>query len=81
MTIISFSFNNQQTLKLIQRRHDGATLIIVEDADGSHEPLNDNEAFISPSDFAMLINYFRYIKSHDCRHNFINPNGANIETD
>lgn len=76
---ISFDVNNQRKMKLVQRQHDGTTLIIVEDAKGNHESINDNEALISPGDFTMLINYFRYIKSHDYRHDFINPNGANTE--
>ena len=76
---ISFDVNNQRKMKLVQRQHDGTTLIIVEDAKGNHESINDSEALISPGDFVMLINYFRYIKSHDYRHDFINPNGTNME--
>lgn len=76
---ISFDVNNHRKLKLVQRQHDGATLIIVEDANGNHESIDDKEAFISPGDFTMLINYFRYIRSHDYRHDFINPNGTNEE--
>lgn len=76
---ISFDVNNQRTMKLVQRQHDGTTLIIVEDTSGNHESINDNEAIVSPGDFVMLINYFRYIKSHDYRHDFINPNGTNTE--
>lgn len=77
---ISFDVNNQRTMKLVQRQHDGTTLIMVEDASGNHESINDNEALISPGDFVMLINYFRYVKSHDYRHDFINPNGTNPES-
>lgn len=76
---ISFNVNNQRTMKLIQRQHDGTTLIIVEDASGNRESINDNEALVSPGDFVMLINYFRYIKSHNYQHDFINPNGTNME--
>lgn len=76
---ISFDVNNQRTMKLVQRHHDGSTLIIVEDASGRDESIDDNEAFISAGDFVMLINYYRYIKSHDYRHDFINPNGTNTE--
>lgn len=76
---ISFNTNNQRTMQLIQRQHDGSTLIVVKDARGYGEPINDNEAFISAGDFVMLINYYRYIKSHDYRHDFINPNGTNTE--
>lgn len=80
MNTISFEVNNGRTMKLVQRQHDGATLIIVEDAAGNHESISDNEAFISPGDFTMLINFYRHIKSHDYQHDFINPNGANKET-
>ena len=59
MNKISFDVNNGRTLKLLQREHDGKTLIVVEDASGNHESINDNEAFITPADFVMLINYYR----------------------
>ena len=59
---ISFNVNNQRTLKLVQRQHDGRTLIITEAPDGTHESIDDTEAFISPGDFVMLINYYRKCK-------------------
>lgn len=79
MNTISFDVNNGRTLKLVQRQHDGSTLIMVEDSCGNCESINDEEALISPGDFVMLINYFRYIKSHDYRHDFINSSGTNTE--
>ena len=51
MNTISFEVNNQRKMKLMQRQHDGATLLVIED--------QDEEAFISPGDFVMLINYYR----------------------
>ena len=51
MNTISFEVNNQRKMKLVQRQHDGATLLVIE---YQHE-----EAFISPGDFVMLINYYR----------------------
>lgn len=59
---ISFEINNQRKLKLIQRQHDGNTLIVIEKSDGTTESLDDDEAFISPGDFVMLINHYRNCK-------------------
>ena len=36
MNTISFDVNNDRTMKLIQREHDGATLIVIVDAAGNH---------------------------------------------
>lgn len=47
MNTISFEVNNQRKMKLVQRQH------------GDHESIPDEEAFISPGDFVMLINYYR----------------------
>lgn len=63
MNTLSFDINNGRTLKLIQRQHDGKVLIHVEDAAGNMEPIPDNEAFITPGDAVMLINYFRNCKN------------------
>ena len=59
MNTISFNINNGRTMKLIQRQHDGKTLIVIEDSKGNHESIDDAEAFIDPGDFVMLINYYR----------------------
>lgn len=59
MNTISFEVNNQRKMKLVQRQHDGATLLFIEDQHGDHESIPDKEAFISPGDFVMLINYYR----------------------
>ena len=59
MNTISFEVNNQRKMKLVQRQHDGATLLVIEDQHGDHERIPDEEAFISPGDFVMLINYYR----------------------
>lgn len=59
---ISFNVNNGRTMKLVQRRHDGKTLLIIEGPDGTHESIDDAEAFITPADFVMLINYYRTCK-------------------
>ena len=62
MNTISFNINNGGKLKLIQREHDGKTLIVREDENGSHESMLDSTSFISAGDFVMLINYFRNCK-------------------
>ena len=62
MNKISFDINNGRKMELIQRQHDGHTLIIIEDAKGDHKSINDSEAFIAPGDFVMLINYYRMQK-------------------
>ena len=59
MNTISFEFNNQRKMKLIQRDHDGKTLLVIEDQNGNHESIDDAEAFIDPGEFVMLINYYR----------------------
>lgn len=59
MNTISFEINNERIMKLVQRKHDGKTLIIVEDRRGDCESIDDFEAFIEPGDFVMLINYYR----------------------
>ena len=62
MNTISFNVNNGGKLKLIQREHDGKTLIVREDENGNNESIPDRSAFISAGDFVMLINYFRNCK-------------------
>lgn len=48
MNTISFEVNNQRKMKLVQRQHDGVTLLVIEDQHGDHESIPDEEAFISP---------------------------------
>lgn len=62
MNTISFNVNNGRTMKLVQRQHDGKTLIEIYGPGAAHDSINDNEAFISPEDFVMLINYYRFCK-------------------
>jgi len=50
-------------MKLIQRSHDGAVLIQIEDQDGNMETTPDKEAFITAGDAVMLVNYFRNCKT------------------
>lgn len=74
MKTISFEVNNGGTLKVTQRMHNGCVLISNE----AHD-IPDNEALISPGDFVMLLNFYRYIKRNNIHHDFINPNGKNKE--
>ena len=62
MNTISFEINNQRTMQLVQRTHDGSTLLVLKDRKGNHESIPDAEAFISPGDFVMLVNYYRECK-------------------
>lgn len=62
MNTISFDINNGRKMELTQRQHDGKTLVVIKDSKGNHESIDDNEAFISPADFVMLINYYRMQK-------------------
>lgn len=62
MNTISFEINNQRTMQLVQRSHDGSTLLIIKNQHGDHESIPDSEAFISPGDFVMLVNYYRECK-------------------
>lgn len=62
MNTLSFNTNNSRTIKLIQRVHDGCVLLVIEDQYGNHESIDDNEAFIPPGDFVMLINHYRECK-------------------
>lgn len=73
---ISFNINNGNTLEITQREHDGKVLISYSDKDIENP---DSLAFISPGDFVMLINYYRYIKRNDYQNDFINPTGKNRE--
>lgn len=62
MNTLSFDVNNQQVMKLTQRDHDGKVLICVSDKSGLPDPVPEKEAWITPGDFVMLINYFRSCK-------------------
>ena len=79
MDTLSYNVNNGDTMKLVQREHDGSVSIIKEDSKGNHENIPDAEAFISAGDMIMLVNYYRYIKRNDIKNDFINPNGKNNE--
>jgi hypothetical protein len=79
MNKLSFNVNNGHTLSLTQRQHDGSTLIQVENEAGHTEYIADSEAFISPGDMVMLINYYRYIKRYNIQHDYINPTGKAVE--
>lgn len=71
---ISFEVNNGRALRITQRMHNGCVLISNDDHD-----IPDEEAFVSPGDFVMLLNFYRHIKHNDIQHDFINPNGKNKE--
>lgn len=71
---ISFEVNNGKTLSITQRMHNGTVLLWTSDHD-----THDEESYIAPGDFVMLLNFYRYVKRHDIQNDFINPNGQNKE--
>lgn len=62
MNILSFDVNNQRIMRLVQRQHDGSTLIMITDQRGENESIDDNEAFISAGDFVLLVDHYRNCK-------------------
>ena len=71
---ISFEVNNGKTLSITQRMHNGTVLLWTSDHDTP-----DEESYIAPGDFVMLLNFYRYVKRRDIQNDFINPNGQNEE--
>lgn len=71
---ISFEVNNGRTVNLTQRMHNGTVLLWTSDHDTP-----DEESYISPGDFVMLLNYYRYVKRNNIQNDFINPNGTTKE--
>lgn len=49
MNTISFEVNNQRKMKLVQRQHDGATLLFIEDQHGDHESIPDKKPSSAPA--------------------------------
>lgn len=48
MNTISFEVNNQRKMKLVQRQHDGATLLVIEDQHGDHESIQTKKPSLAP---------------------------------
>ena len=70
MNRITFDVNNNITLAFEQEKHDGNVIV------KSGKDIRD---IITPGDFVMLLNLYRYIKDNDIQNDFINPCGKNTE--
>ncbi len=69
--MIKFNINNGRAINLMQTKPDGVVAVVTSNADLSAEDVYN----ISPGDFVMLLNYYRYIKDNDVQCDFINPGG------
>lgn len=79
MNTITFNVNNGKKLRMIQKKDDGNVIITTRENNPLYFTADDSFDFISAGDMVMMLNYYRYIKSNDIRHDFINPNGKNEE--
>ena len=76
-TMFSFEVNNQGTLLFTQNNSDGSVTVTRTYNYGmTEEPV----AVIPANEFVMLLNLWQYVKCHDIRNSFINPNGSKEET-
>ena len=76
-TTFTFDVNNEGTLLFTQNVHDGSvTVTRTYDHGFTEEPV----AIIPPGEFVMLLNLWQYVKCHDIRNSFINPDGTKEET-
>ena len=71
---MSFDVNNGRVLHFSQVKHDGK-VFVCSFADNEFK----EETEIPNGDFVMLYNFYRYIKDNDIYHDFINPNGKEVE--
>ena len=75
MNRLTFQTNNGEMLVMYQLDDDCAVMVNHWNENGEAEKLPT----ISAPDFVMLYNYYRYIKENDIYHDFINPNGKEVE--
>lgn len=73
--MLSFSYGNGKTLKLVQRRHDGTVFAV--DPNRIIKP--NKGCYIPAGDMLMLISFYQYVKSNDIQNDYINPYGRNKE--
>lgn len=73
--MISFNVNNGRSINLKQFGHDKEITVSINH--GIEPP--ETEYTISPGDFVMLLNLYRYIKDYDIQNDFINPSGKHTE--
>ena len=72
---MTFDVNNGRILSMTQEEHDGWVTVHICNAEGKKE----YGYKIDAPDFVMLWNFYRYIKENDINHDFINPNGKEVE--
>ena len=73
--MVGFEINNKRKTFISQDHFDGAIDITTYNEKNEFE----SEYSIPVGDFVMLLNYYRYIKDYDIGHDFINPNGKEVE--
>ena len=57
--MLSFEINNQRKLEIAQEKHDGSVIVTAKD-----ENSIDYQYTISPGDFVMILNWYRYQKEN-----------------
>ena len=75
MNRLTFQTNNGEALVFCQIEDDSKVFVNHWNENGDVEEL---EAISAP-DFVMLYNFYRYIKENNIHHDFINPNGKEVE--
>ena len=75
MNRLTFQTNNGEMLVFNQLDDDCAVTVNHWKEDGTAGELKT----IPAPDFVMLYNFYRYIKENDIYHEFINPNGKEVE--
>ena len=69
---MKINVNNKRTLTIEQAVTDGEIIVTTE----SENKINSAYS-ITPGEFVMLLNLYRYIKENDIQNDFINPCGKN----
>ncbi len=69
-----FKVNNGGRIFISQEHFDGDVTVTHYDGE-----IADEVYHIKNGDFVMLLNFYRYIKDYDIQHDFINPNGKEVE--
>lgn len=69
---MKINVNNKRILTIEQAVADGEIVLTTKS-----ENKVDEVYSITPGDFVMLLNLYRYIKENDIQNDFINPYGKN----
>lgn len=62
--MLTFEVNNQRKVQLEQADHDGAVTVTIWEAEKYGVRGVENEYMISPGDFVMMLNWYRYQKEN-----------------